>query len=222
MSNDRSKSRMSVANPKPIMDWIERNGYTLGAAAAELRISTTTLRKIRKGVEVRVSVLEVIAKELGCGVSQLILNSNKYCVPDQPDFYESIIVGYYLDNHRSGDGRIQMCREEVRLSALQRNEKGKILLKGQISNEEGRYKVTGSVINPGLVSFVARDEASPDVGFAAAFTAFVEGVLHGVWIGLTHDGVPCVYRMFLGVKDFTTEEAERQFKKIQYRMVGRT
>ncbi|MGC4006438.1 MAG: hypothetical protein QM811_26270 [Pirellulales bacterium] len=183
---------------------IEREFFRLNLRGNALGIDKDTYEACLKGEEVsRGTIIKVVAalraiKANGVDITtydpvDLILRSDAYDLPYDPEYYRRLIYGYYLDYDRDNDMRLKWFTEDFiydsmkRVAVTSRKNAFAFNLKGKFINQHGsKFNFQSSLINKHHYSLMAIHTRSNGVriGFNASFCFRDGNAVIGLWNGV--------------------------------------
>lgn len=192
------------------------------AVARRLGVSLNTLRKLLRGEAVSRGTLETIAERCNVNIALLFAQSTDHLLPDDPNYYESLKYGYFLDHDRRAFGLVKWWRESV---ALTHKRNGKLHVSGihflgSVKNQWGNdFSINAVLTNRYHFSVIGTHhlEATDSViTFDASFSQCIDGVLSGIWSGINHfESAPSLFRIFLSQTELTTSEIIQLSQRIR-------
>jgi len=184
--------------------------------AKRLRISVGTLRTILQGKSVSAGTIELIAERLNVRVGQLILRTDDRWLTMDPEFYESLEFGYFLDHDRRAFGEVKWWTETVSITRVVHGNAGPpgVHFNGVVSNQWGNdFNVSGLLTNQFHFSLTGTHEVADTgdlISFDAAFSQQVDDVLCGTWSGINHfESRTTLFRIFLSTARLSREKIRK-------------
>jgi|688.fasta_scaffold301047_2 hypothetical protein len=187
--------------------------------ARRLGVSLNTLRKLVAGTPVARGTIEAIAERLKVNIDLLFAQPTTHLLPDDPEFYESLCVGYFLDHDRRAFGLVQWWEESVSITQ-QSSYAGDVIgvhFNGFIKNQWGnRFSIQAVLTNRHHFSVIGTHRLSVSDGdrgvitFDASFSQCFDGVLSGFWSGINHfESAPSLFRIFLAARPLGKAEISK-------------
>lgn len=171
-------------------------------------VSRQQIAKMLNGEKVGWRSIEKIAKNCPTlSVSQLIVHDPNNKIANDPRFFESMKLAYFIDNDRRRTGKPTWFWEQV---TLKRTKNSNSKFTGKMKNcFGGVFSIEGQWLNRFHFFLRATQDlysGSYPECFIASFSLVVEDVLCGTWSGIDHADHLAVYRMFmtprvLGIRD---------------------
>lgn len=152
--------------------------------------------------------IERIAKNCpSLSVSELIVHDPSRSITDNPSFFESMKLAYFIDNDRRRTGKPTWFWEQIK---LRRSMNSSQKYTGTMKNcFGGIFDVEAQWLNRVhffLVAVQKRNDKKQPESFVASFSLVVDDVLCGSWSGVDHADHLAVYRMFLTKRELTIRD----------------
>lgn len=182
--------------------------------AKRLRISIGTLRTLLQGNPVSRTTMEQIAERLSVPIGSIIETTKDRYLPVNPQFYESLQHGYYLDHDRKASGTVRWWRETISIKTVASpQDVGGVHFSGTVTNQFSNcFQVHGLLTNQfhfsitGTHHLVSSNEL---ISFDAASSQQISGVLCGTWSGINHfASASTLYRIFLSKEPLSQSEIQ--------------
>jgi transcriptional regulator with XRE-family HTH domain len=189
------------------------DGKEQASIAKKLGIAVGTLRTLRRGEMVTRGLIEYIADKRQCPVLDLIEPQLETKIPDQPDYFEALRHGWFIDHDRRRSGAPMWFTESLELTRVPNKKKHRthLCFTGRLVNQlHQAFRITAERRNDNHFSLTALSE-SDDTAFDACFTIRMGDVLCGTWSGYpNHLGSNvAIYRYFVSAAPLTLEDLLR-------------
>jgi hypothetical protein len=183
------------------------------AVAKKLGIAPGTLRSLLRGEMVSRGLIEYIADKQQCPVLDLIEIQLDTQMPDQPEYFEMLKYGWWIDNDRRRSGAPLWFTESLELVRVQSKKKLKthLCFTGRIVNQiHQTFRITAERRNNNHFSLTAISETD-DKAWEACFTIRKGDVLCGIWTGYPNhlSTNVAIYRYFVSATELTLEDLQR-------------